>query len=105
VGTIAYSGGGTVVTIALNAVGNAQRLKLHLSGIQPGGGMADIPMNVLWGDVNGDGTANVLDQGQVRTRSGQAIDASTMAFDVNADGLLNTADFTAVRLYSGAALP
>jgi hypothetical protein len=102
---VTYDPSGKIVTIALSGVGNAQRLNVHLSGIQPGDGTADIPLNVLWGDVNGDGTVNILDIGQLRMRSGEAVSASNCQFDSNADGAINVLDMGAARVNSGTALP
>jgi hypothetical protein len=105
VGSLSYDTSGKIVTITLTGVGNAQRLNLHLSGIQPGNGIADIPLNVLWGDVNGDGTVNILDLGQVRVRSGQAVTSTSYQYDINADGAINILDLGQTRLKSGTSLP
>ena len=104
-GSVSYSSGNSVVTIPLTGVANAQRLSLHLSGIQPGNGTLDIPFNLLTGDVNRDNAVNALDIGQVKTRSGQTVDQTTMSYDVNSDGLINTSDQTATKSWSGATLP
>lgn len=104
-GAITYGASGTQVSIALNGVGNAQHLNLRLTGIQPGNGTVDIPINILCGDVNGDGTVNVLDLGQVRTRSGQPVDSTTFRYDINCDGAINVLDIGTTRLKSGTTLP
>ena len=103
VGALSYSG--STVTVPLTGVANAQRLNLHLTGIQPGNGTVDIPFNLLTGDVNRDNTVNALDIGQVKTRSGQTVDQTTMSYDVNSDGAINAADQTATKSWSGASLP
>ncbi|MGH8047245.1 MAG: glycosyl hydrolase [Chthoniobacterales bacterium] len=102
VGTVSsISCNGTTATITLTGVGNAQRLKLHIAG----DATADIPINTLWGDVNADGVVNILDLGQMRLRSGEAISAGNCKFDENADGAINILDMGVTRQYSGTALP
>jgi hypothetical protein len=47
VDSISYDSTKKIVTVVLTGVGNSQALKLHLAGIHPGNGTADIPFNVL----------------------------------------------------------
>ncbi len=64
---------------------------------------------VLQGDVNGDGTVNILDLVQVRNGLNQAVTAVNFRADVNTDGQLNILDLVAVRnslnTSAGAACP
>jgi hypothetical protein len=64
-----------------------------------------IPMNVLIGDTNGDGSVNSADIGQTKSKSGQAVDGTNFRNDVGADGSLNSADIGLVKSKSGTALP
>ena len=86
---------------------NAQRITLTLSNVSDGASTGDlvVPMSVLVGDTNGDGSVNAGDATQTRSRSGQATDATNFRSDVNADGVINSGDTTAVRSRSGTALP
>ncbi len=94
---------GKTMTIELANVGNAQTLTLQLSAVN-GGDPMTIPMAILLGDTNGDGTVNSGDALQTRTRAGQACDATTFRSDVNADGSINSGDALLVRKNSGSAL-
>ena len=60
-GQPSFDATGRVLTVPLAGVGNAQALNLHLANVTPGGGAMDVPFNVLWGDVNGDGVVNGID--------------------------------------------
>jgi hypothetical protein len=48
VDSVSYNSTKKTATVVLANVGNNQSLNLHLSGIQPGNGTADIPFNILW---------------------------------------------------------
>jgi len=98
---------GTMVTIDLSAVANAQTLGITLIGVSNGTNAGDVPisMGVLVGDTNSDRFVNAGDALQTRSRSGQAADASNFRSDVNAEGFVNSGDTTIVRSQSGAALP
>jgi hypothetical protein len=98
---------GTTVTIPLTGVGNAQRLNIHLANIQPGGGSADVPINVLVGDVNGDGAVSSLDIPPISaaygTIGGQP--KFNMRADINCDGAVSSVDLVPVKTYYGTHLP
>ena len=95
---------GTIVTVRLTGVANLQALNLHLAGIMPGNGTADIPLNILWGDVNGDGVVNNLDLTTVQNSFTQALNQSNAFFDVNVDGAVNSADAALVSAEIGTTL-
>ncbi len=95
----------TTVTIPLSGVGNKQRLNLQLSGILPGGFTANIPINILWGDVNQNGGVSTADVNLVRSVSGAPITAQNYLDDVNANGGISTADVNLVRSLTGTSLP
>ncbi|MDQ6623791.1 MAG: hypothetical protein M3Y86_09980 [Verrucomicrobiota bacterium] len=102
-----FSAAGSQVTLNLTGVANSQRLMLAVTAAENGGSAADvtIPMAVLLGDTNGDGTVNAGDSLQTRSRSGAGIDPTTFRSDVNTDGAINAGDGTIVRNNSGTALP
>ena len=105
-----YDSTGKVVTIALTGVGNLQALKLHLTGITPSGsspavnGTADIPFNVLWGDVNGDNVGNNLDYSIVTNNHATVITSANYAYDINCDGKVDASDDSLATSASGTGL-
>jgi hypothetical protein len=100
---------GSTMTVSLTGMADAQMLIVRLSGITDGSAavMPDTPISlkVLTGDTNGDGTVNVADATQTRSRSGSTVDATNYRSDVNADGVINAADTFIVRSNSGAYVP
>ncbi len=104
-GTVAISG--NTVTIPLTNVAGAQLLNVTLSGVVNGGvaGNLTIPLRILPGDSNGDGTVNAADVLQARSRTGQTASAANFRSDVSADGVINAGDATFIRARSGTSLP
>ncbi|MGI8820576.1 MAG: dockerin type I domain-containing protein [Chthoniobacterales bacterium] len=98
---------GSTATITLTGVSNAQRLTVTLSSVNNGTTTADvaIPMSVLAGDVNSDGSTNSGDAIQTRAHAGEGTSTSNFRFDVNTDGNVNSGDAVAVRARSGTSLP
>jgi hypothetical protein len=98
---------GSVVTVNLTGVSNAQSLTINLLGVQQGPNMGDvmIPMSVLAGDTNADTTVNSADISQTKSQSGQRVTGDNFREDVNVDGSINSADITLVKGKSGTALP
>ena len=98
---------GTIVTVPLTSVGNAQTLMLRLNGVNDGTstGNVIIPMRVLIGDANGDAVVNSADATTTRNRSGQTTDVTNFRADYNSDGNINSADATIARLRSGTFVP
>ena len=87
------SGSGTpIVTVNLTGVTNAQWITLTLFGVNNGTTTADVavPMGVLLGDTNGDGSVGTVDRTQTMSRSGLYADATTFRSDVNADGIIDS---------------
>ena len=91
--TVSYDSTKEIVTVGLTNVGNVQKLNLHLSGIQPGNATADIPFNVLWGDVNGDNVTNSVDQGIVSKSTTTQVNSTSAFFDINGDGAVNSSGY------------
>ena len=104
VGGVSYDATGKVVTVTLTGVGNAQSLDLHLSAITPGNGSADIPFNVLWGDVNSDNVVNNLDTSIVMNSHTTIVNAASSLRDINCDGVVNSTDDALAAAASGTSL-
>lgn len=95
---------GNVVTLPLTNVANAQTISVQLNGVNGSTGLT-IPMSLLVGDSNGDGSVNAADAQLVRGQSGAAAGAANFRADVNCDGTVNIADAATVRAASGSGLP
>ena len=98
---------GNVVTINLSGVTNAQRLGVTLHSVCDGTNQGDvlIPMGVLSGDVNGNGTVSAADVALTKAQVGHAVGGSNFREDVNANGVLNAIDVAIVKSKTGTALP
>lgn len=99
---------GSVVTIPLTNVSNAQNLVLTLLGVSNGPSTADvtIPMGMLLGDTNGNGAVSGSDIGQVKASSGQAVGAGNFRLDLNVSGgSIGSSDIGLVKSFSGTQLP
>jgi fibronectin type 3 domain-containing protein len=103
VNSVSNDPSGTVVTVSLTAVANLQALNLHVTGINPGNGTADIPLNILWGDVNRDGVVNNLDVTTVQNSFTTTLDQTKAFYDVNADGVVNNTDAALVSAAVGTS--
>jgi hypothetical protein len=95
---------GQHVTINLTGVGNDQALNIHLSGIQPGNGSTDIPFNVLWGDVNQNGSVNPDDVAIVTNNQANSVTSSTALYDLDCDGKIAASDEAIVNAQVGTSL-
>ena len=108
-GSVSSSSGSgtTTVTVNLTGVTNAQRIMVTLQGASDGTNTGDlsVPMGVLLGDVNGNGSVNSTDISQTKLQSGQAVTNANFREDVNANGSINATDVSSVKLKSGTALP
>jgi hypothetical protein len=102
------SGSGTPqITVNLTGITNAQRITISLSSVSDGTSTGDVsvPMSVLVGDTNGDGSVNSADIAQTKSQSGSALTGSNFREDVTVDGSINSADIALVKSKSGTALP
>jgi fibronectin type 3 domain-containing protein len=95
---------GRTLTVALTGVANDQALNLHFSGILPGNGTADIPFNLLWGDVDGNHVVNNLDLVIVQNSATQGVNQASAFFDISGDGAVNGADAALVSAAIGSTL-
>jgi hypothetical protein len=107
-GSATFSGNGTaVITVDLTGVTNAQRLGVTLMNVNNGTTTGDvmIPMGVLSGDTNANGSVNAGDVAQTKGQSGVAVGAGNFRTDVNSNGAINAGDVALVKSRSGTALP
>jgi hypothetical protein len=95
---------GSQVTVDIAGATNAQRLNLRLVGVN-GASNVDIPMGVLLGDTNRNGTVNASDVGQTKAMSGQNADYTNCYTDVNVSGVINATDLGMVKSQAGTVLP
>jgi len=95
------------VTINLANVSNAQTLTINLIGVSGGGdsGNVSIPMSVLLGDVNGNGSVDSGDVTLVRQQTLQNVTQSNFREDVNANGAIDSGDVTITRQHTLTSLP
>jgi autotransporter-associated beta strand protein len=105
--TSATGSGTTTLTVNLSGVANAQTLMITLFGVNDGTSTNDIsvPMSILVGDTNGNGTVNASDVSQTKAQAGQSVTASNFRADVTANGVINASDVSLVKSKSGTSLP
>ena len=103
VNAVAYDSTGTIVTVSLGGVGSGQALNLHLSGIEPGNGTADVPLNVLVGDVNGDGAITQADGNLIQSHVGQPDTEANFSYDLDGNGEVDAADVAIVNAVLNAS--
>ncbi len=103
----AVSVNGSVITIPLTNVSDAQTLAVTLNSVNDGTTTRSftIPMSVLWADSNGSGDVTASDVGQIKASSGQPLSAANFRADADASGGINTTDVGIVKSQSGARLP
>ena len=99
--------GTTTITVNLTGVTNAQTIGITLLSVNNGTTTSDvsIPMGVLLGDTNGNGSVSASDIGQTKTQSGQPANGSNFRTDVNVNGSITAADIGLVKSKSGTSLP
>ncbi|HEX8618666.1 MAG TPA: dockerin type I domain-containing protein [Thermoanaerobaculia bacterium] len=97
---------GNEVIINLRDVANAQRLQITLFNVNNGSNSSDvvIPMGILAGDVNGNGSVTTSDIGQVKAQAG-TVGPTTFRSDIAANGTINATDISVVKARAGTALP
>jgi uncharacterized delta-60 repeat protein len=94
---------GSVVTVDLTGILNAQTITIALTNVNDSGPVS-VPMGVLVGDVNADSFVLSGDYTAVRQRSGATVDATTCQYDINVDGFILSGDYTTARQQSGSHL-
>ena len=98
---------GNQVIVNLSGVTNAQTITTRLFNISDGAKTGDlvIPMSVLLGDTNGNGTVSASDIGQTKAQSGQLTTGANFRTDVNINGSITAADIGLVKSSAGTGLP
>jgi hypothetical protein len=98
---------GTIVTIDLTGVTNAQQIVITLFGVSDGTNSADVQvtMGVLEGDTTANGAVNSSDIAQTQSQSGVAVSLSNFREDVTVNGAINSSDISMVQSRSGSAIP
>lgn len=108
-GTVSGTDGNGTNTITVNLTGvtNAQAIAVTVSNLSDGINTGDliVPMDLLVGDTNDNGTVNAADVAQTKSHLGQVVDATNFRSDVNANGSINAADTAIVKQNSGTSLP
>ena len=105
--TASTSTAGAVVTITLNAVANAQRLRVTLHAVNDGTTAGDvvIPVAFLLGDTTPNGSVTASDIGQVKSVSGATANPSNFRSDVTPNGTITASDLGLVKSRAGTVLP
>ena len=97
------------ISVNLTNVSNAQRITVALFDVHDDTSAAaynvTVPMDVLVGDVTGNGVVNSSDVSLVKLQTGQPITASNSRADVNGNGTINSTDVSIVKSKSGSSLP
>ena len=98
---------GHLVTVYLTGVSNAQRIVITLSGVSDGTNTGDVsvPMGVLFGDTNNNGSVTSNDVTLTQSKVGQVVSKTTFREDVTLDGLINSTDVQQVQSKVGSKLP
>ena len=109
VGSVAGTTGNGTTTAVVNLTGvtNAQTIKVTLPNVNDGTRINNvvIPMSILIGDTNWNGTVNASDVSQTKSQAGQVITTSNFREDVNGNGVINASDVALVKSKTGTALP
>ena len=64
---------------------------------------ASVSIQLLLGDVNGNGSVNASDIGQVKAHVGAPVGASNFRSDITANGSINGSDVGAVKAAAGGS--
>src|SRR5205085_5458395 len=90
---------GSVVTVNLTGVTNAQTLMINLVGVHqgPNTGNISIPMGVLLADVDSSRRVDSGDVTPVRQQALQPIDGSNFRDDIDVSGRIDSNDVTLAR--------
>lgn len=106
-GSSSATASGSVITVNLTGVTNAQTITVTLNNVSDGinTGNVAIPMGVLAGDTTGNGSVSASDVGQTKAQSGIPVTTANFREDVNASGAINAGDISLVKASVGSALP
>ena len=106
-GTATSTVAGNVVTVNLTGANNLQRLGITLSGVSDGTnlGSIQIPIGLVLGDTNANGSVSNADVSQTKQQAGNTAGSTNFRTDVNASGSISSGDVGLVKSNSGAGLP
>jgi hypothetical protein len=98
---------GTIVTINLTGVSNAQRLGVTLESVSDGVNLGSImiPVGILLGDTNANGSVTAADVGLTKSLVGATLSGTNFRADPNANGSINAADVGLTKANTGVVLP
>jgi hypothetical protein len=98
---------GSVVTVNLTGVSNAQTLTINLIGVSDGthSGNVTVPMGLLLADVNASKRVDAADVSLVRQQTLQPVTSSNFREDINASGRIDAADVSIARQQTLTSLP
>ncbi len=96
------------MTLDLSQVANGQTLGIFLSQVDDSYAIGDVflPLRVLAGDSDGNGSVSAADVAQTKARANQGIWSNTFRSDFNhSGGTINAADISFAKASVGTALP
>jgi Dockerin type I domain len=96
------------MTVNLIDVDGVQTLTVTLSGVTDEFSQVlpntPVSVNMLIGDVNGNGIVNAADIAQTKGQVGQLVTSTNFRTDVNANGIINATDVAIVKEHSGESM-
>ncbi|HEX8521581.1 MAG TPA: DUF1800 family protein [Tepidisphaeraceae bacterium] len=99
---------GSVMTLALGNVANAQEITLTISKVTSaaGGVLASTSFNIrlIEGDTNASGSVTAADVAQVKSQAGSSLSGFNFRQDVNCSGAVTAADVGLVKLRVGSSV-
>jgi uncharacterized delta-60 repeat protein len=98
---------GSKVGVNLTGVSNAQTILITFVGVSDGSARNDvsIPMGVLLGDTDKNGSVTSTDVTLAQSKSGQPVDGTNFREDVTLDGIIGSSDVNLVQSKVGTGLP
>jgi hypothetical protein len=98
---------GNSVNVPLTNVANAQTINVRLNGVTAsfGSGNVTIPMSILVGNINANGSVNATEVAQAKAWVGLTLNAVTFRADINANGAINSGDVSQIKSVVGTGLP
>ena len=101
-----FSASGSIITVNLQGITNAQTVMVNLIGLNGAvSGAISVPMGILLGDTSGNGFTNSSDVSQAKTNSGQTTNPANFRTDVTVNGVINSSDVGLIKTQSGTSLP
>jgi CSLREA domain-containing protein len=106
-GIVTLNATGTVATVPLTNVTDAQSIVVTLFSVNDGVNTNNvtIPLGLLLGDVSGNGSVNASDISLTKAQAGQPLTQDNFREDVTANGSINASDVSLVKAHSGTSVP